>query len=247
MSEILSSWKLSAIKQQLLLPEALVFYMAMNPSSPEAYHKLIRCCKYFWLKNPVITLSSLHHFHDSIFWKTLVINGILLQENQNLKIENLNEKLWYYWSLTIFDERNQLAASSFIPRIYRCDLRYLSLGYQTVSIGEFVKFTSSGTLESLDLYRTTVKNGDGTIVPIEKLIELLPNLQAIYYENVSGEDGLHTITSETAASLVAIPHFPKMKIFSLYEIPESFDFEAFFAIPKVRTVINCQFLIEKLI
>ena len=236
MSEISNELTLSVIKQHFSLPAAFVYYMAKNPPSPEVFHKLIRCCKYFWLKNPVITLNQ---FGLSVYdknWITDKINGV--EKLQLLKIENVKDKLWIHRDLVIHCKYDDFLASSLIPKIYRCDLVYLRLEYQTLSFDEFKKFTSSGSLKKLELRETTVKNDDGSIVPIEKLIELLPNLLSFDYFNFPGNDGLQTITSETSANLNKIRHFPKMQRFYIYEIPESFDFEAFFATPKVKPLIN---------
>ena len=82
-----------------------------------------------------------------------------------------------------------------------------------------------------------MKNDDGSIVPIEKLIELSPKLQNFCFINVPGDDGLQMITSETAAKLVALPHFPQFDRFAMIGVPESFDIDAFFAIPKVSNLI----------
>ena len=232
MSEILSEWKLSSIKQQFLLPEAFVFYIAKNPPSPEVYNKLIRCCKYFWVKNPVITLNSLRRFCNEECWRTFNINGC--EKLQKFNIETLNEKLWIHRSLNVGDGHKSMA-SSLIPKIYRCNLTSLDLSNQNLSFDEFIKFTSSGSLEILYINETIVKNDDGSIVPIEILIEHLPNLQAFHYYNVSGNEGLQTITTETAANLIAIPHFHQIKNFTVDQIPESFNFEVFFATSKVRT------------
>ena len=227
------------MKQQFLLPEAFVFYIAMNPPSPEVYHKLIKCCKYFWLKNPIITLSGFQRASRDEYWKIFEINGF--QNYQEMKVENMNEKLWFHQVLTVFGDSNHLMASSLIPRIYRCDLTFLGLQQQTLTFCEFQKFTSSGSLEILNLFKVTVKNYDGTIVPLEKLIELSPKLQSFIYDNVPVEEGgLQTITSETAANLVAIPHFPKIVSVTIEECPESFNIESFFAVPKV-TYFLCFF------
>ena len=172
-------------------------------------------------------------YGDNKFWQTNQLNGF--KERQKFEIENLNEKLWIHWSLTVCDEQNQFMASSLIPKIYRCDFPHLSLSHQCLTFGEFRKFISSGTLKMLDLYVTTVKNGDGTIVPIEKMIEFLPKLQIFQYKNVSTEEGFRTINSETATNLNKISHFHQIKIINMTETPESFNFEAFFATPKVRT------------
>ena len=236
MSELSKRLNASFFCQRFSLPENLVFYIAKNPPSPELYHKLIRCCKYFWIKNPIITLEDLCLDTDDNHWETYEINGF--EEDQKFKIETLNKKLWICEDLSVGDEQNPFLASSLIPKIYRCDLNDLTLSYQRLTFGEFKKFISSGSLEELCFYETSVKNGDGTIVPIEKLTELLPKLQRFDYHNVHREDGFQSITSETAANLIAIPHFPKIKDFAMEKIPESFDFEAFFATPKVRTLFN---------
>ena len=234
MSDLSRRLETTAVYQRFSLPGNLVFYMSKNSPSPKVYNKLIKCCKYFGSKNSVITLKDLYLRWRSKCWATIQRTGF--QESRNFTIENLNENLWIYRDLTIGKDEDHFLASSLIPKIYRCNLILLSLSFQIISFDEFKKFTSSESLEELYLEKTTVKNDDGSIVPIEKLIELLPNLQELRYYNVSIDDGgLQTITSETAANLVAIPHFPKMKFLYIYEIDESFDIEAFFATPKVNT------------
>ena len=230
MSDVSRNWKLSVAHQQFSLPETLIYYMTKNPPSSKLYNKLIKCCKYFWLKNPVFTLKWMVHYRRLI-WQTDEINGFPVRWH-SFQTEDMHEKLWINERLAIIDENKSLA-SSVIPRIYRCDLLDLDLSFQTLSFDEFQVFNSSGSIEKLCLHRTLVKTGDGNVVPIEKFIELLPNLQEFEYRNVTTEDGLHSITSETAANLVAIPHFPRLITFNIYAIPESFNIEAFFAVPKV--------------
>ena len=235
MSDVVRNWKLSVIQQQFSLPEALIYYIAKNPLSPKLYNKLIKCCKYFWLKHPVLPLNGLYRYDYGGFWKTYKLNGF--QGFQMLKLENFQEKLWIHQEMSVCDHRNRLMASFLIPKIYRCDLNELRLLDQTLSFDELQKLTSSDSMEILCISRTVVKNDDGSIIPIEKLIEVLPKLQLFIYDNVPGEDGLRTITSETAANLNAIPHFPKIESITIKKIPESFDFDAFFAAPKVSKLL----------
>ena len=146
--------------------------------------------------------------------------------------------------------QNQFRASSIIPRIHRIDLEGLSLSNQSLTFADFNFFASSGSLILLSLDKTIVKNDDGTVVPIEKLIELSPELLKFEYLNVSGDDGLQTITSETAEKLVAISHFRKIEEFAMDQIPESFHIDVFFATPKVslKTVMQVRvFLVMILI
>ena len=237
MSDLSRRLKTTTVYQSFSLPEALVFYIAKNPLSREVYQKLIRCCKYFSLKSCIITFTRLERYCNEKYWATYKINGFR-KYRQKFNIEDVNKKLWIHFNLTVGNQQNQFLASALMLKIYRCDLIRFNLAFQSLTFNEFQKCTSSGCLESLYLYKTTVKNDDGTMVPIEKLIELLPKLQKIDSQNVPGEEGQQTITSETAANLVAIPHFPKIKHFSLTEIPETFDIKTFFATPKVRTFFD---------
>ena len=100
-------------------------------------------------------------------------------------------KLWIYRCLIVNDEQTTLMASSLLPKIYRCDLTFLFLSNQSLTFHDFQKFISSGSLKILFLSETIVKIDDGTIVPIEKLIEHLPKLQDFQLINVSGDEGLH--------------------------------------------------------
>ena len=235
MSAVSSEWKLSAIKQRFSLPEALLFYIAKNPSTLEVFYKLFKCCKNFWLKNPVITLKDLRRSYYDKYWRTNKINGF--KEVQMFRIEDVEEKLWICQDVVIGDLHDQFLASSLIRKIFRCHLSNLDIKNQILSFDEFRKLTSS--LKAIYLFKTSVKNNDGSMVPIEKLIESLPNLQEFRYYNVNTEDILQTITSETAAKLVAIPHFAKIQRITMEEISESFDIEAFFATPWVRTFFDC--------
>ena len=228
--------KLSADHQRFSLPENFVFYMAKNPLSPKVYEKLIRCCKYFWLKNPIITLYELKSPDVRMnYWRAEAVNGF--HNETQIKMENVNEKCWIYGALDVTHCLNKFLASSLISKIYRSDLTHLNLSFQSITFAEFKMFASSGSLESLYLCQNAVKNSDESIVPIEKLIELLPNLLKFEYWNVRGNDGLQTITSETAAKLVELPHFPQIERFEMFRIPESFDIDAFFATPKVSNLI----------
>ena len=232
MSVVSQEWKLYAACQQFSLPEALTFYIARHPFSVELYNKLIKCCKYFWLKNPVITFDELVDCRN-LNWRTRRLNGFP-QEGQ-FKMTNVNARIWIYENLSIFDNQNKFMAKFLIPKIYRCNLNRLNLSYQSISFDEFKVFTSSSVIDSLSLNKTIVKDKNGTIIPIETLVELLPSLQKFEYNNVPDEEGLQTITSETAANLIAIPHFLQIKKFFIREIPEPFEFEVFFAVPKVRS------------
>uniref|UniRef100_A0AC34FM67 Uncharacterized protein n=1 Tax=Panagrolaimus sp. ES5 TaxID=591445 RepID=A0AC34FM67_9BILA len=49
-----------SLKQYFNLPESVMYYIAMNPSTPEVYLKLIQSCKYFFEKNPILVVADIY-------------------------------------------------------------------------------------------------------------------------------------------------------------------------------------------
>uniref|UniRef100_A0AC34FN25 Uncharacterized protein n=1 Tax=Panagrolaimus sp. ES5 TaxID=591445 RepID=A0AC34FN25_9BILA len=52
--------------QEFSLPDSIMHYMAMNPKNAKIYQKLIRSCKYFFVKNQILVISSLQYDSKSI-------------------------------------------------------------------------------------------------------------------------------------------------------------------------------------
>ena len=220
MSELSKRLKASFFCQRFALPEDTIVHIAMNPPSPEVYNKLDKCCKYFWLKKPLITFNGLDHGG---------INGFSPVSKFN--IQNVNDKFWIYRKFSVIDRRNRFLASSIIPKIHRCDVSELTLENQKITFDDFKALTSSGLIEHFRIDNTSMKDKDGVRVPIEKMIELLPKLQKLRYYNDKPSRWIKPPGS--AANLVAIPHFSKIKQFHMHVIPESFNFEELLAAQKV--------------
>uniref|UniRef100_A0AC34FXG0 Uncharacterized protein n=1 Tax=Panagrolaimus sp. ES5 TaxID=591445 RepID=A0AC34FXG0_9BILA len=45
--------------QTFSIPTSIVHYIAKNPSNQDTYDEMIQCCKYFFIKNPIIPLTKL--------------------------------------------------------------------------------------------------------------------------------------------------------------------------------------------
>uniref|UniRef100_A0AC34FGX2 Uncharacterized protein n=1 Tax=Panagrolaimus sp. ES5 TaxID=591445 RepID=A0AC34FGX2_9BILA len=46
-------------RREWSLPDSIMYYMAMNPKSAEVYQKLVKSCKYFYIKNPIVVVPDL--------------------------------------------------------------------------------------------------------------------------------------------------------------------------------------------
>uniref|UniRef100_A0AC34FGB0 Uncharacterized protein n=1 Tax=Panagrolaimus sp. ES5 TaxID=591445 RepID=A0AC34FGB0_9BILA len=145
-------------------------YMAMNPSSAEVYQKLIQSCKYFFVKNLILVLRVM--YYKSNGWETF-ING----EWKDIDLSNISSKLWITDRFFVYPNNDNHIASPIVPKIYQCNAKKLILYDQILSYDEFMVLAPA--VEHLDFIRVTVKYGDGSIVPFEKLVEQLPKAKKI--------------------------------------------------------------------
>uniref|UniRef100_A0A914PJL7 Uncharacterized protein n=1 Tax=Panagrolaimus davidi TaxID=227884 RepID=A0A914PJL7_9BILA len=139
----------------------------MNPLSPKIYQKLIQTCKYFFIKNPIIVFEKLFlDFKENI-----------AHLNHFGKPFNMTNFTFKIWVINEFHNaaRNTLLfhTSSMIRKIHRCDAKELYLSHQEISLNEFIFL--SPNIKIISLNCTPVKNEDGTILPLEKLVTYLPN------------------------------------------------------------------------
>uniref|UniRef100_A0AC34FH10 Uncharacterized protein n=1 Tax=Panagrolaimus sp. ES5 TaxID=591445 RepID=A0AC34FH10_9BILA len=208
--------------QSFSLPDSIMHYMAMNPKNAEVYQKLVKSCKYFFVKNPILVLSDLRY--DSNGWETLMNNGW-----KDIVTNNISSKLWITDTFDVspdLENENDIA-SSIIPKIYQCNVKELSLWDQIISYDEFMVLASA--VEDLNFDEGTVKYDDGTVVPLEKLVEKLLNVKQIESSLPSDPSAL---TFSTFKELLKIPHFVTLDEFRIWNMPETFDVETFYTYMK---------------
>uniref|UniRef100_A0AC35FQY5 Uncharacterized protein n=1 Tax=Panagrolaimus sp. PS1159 TaxID=55785 RepID=A0AC35FQY5_9BILA len=202
--------------QNWSLPDSVIYYIAKNPSNAKAWQKLIQSCKYYFTKNPVFVIDSL-----SICWQNMwkaSLNGF----QKDLAFANLPCKLWIINEISQpFNECSSKCISSIVPNIYKCDATILNLAGQIISYNEFLFLSTN--VENIVLDCVTVKNENGTIVPLENLVKVLPK---VYYINIDRSSS--SITSNTVKELLKIPNFSKIDKIVLQDISETFDITMFF-------------------
>uniref|UniRef100_A0A914Y245 Uncharacterized protein n=1 Tax=Panagrolaimus superbus TaxID=310955 RepID=A0A914Y245_9BILA len=148
-------------------------YIAKNPKNSEVYEKMVKKCKYFFIKNSILVIDKLYYNHNG--WKTLIKDDM-----KSVDINKLLCKLWITDELHVYPEilsKNSIV-SSIIPKIYQCDAKHLSLHDQNISLNEFMFLCSS--VKNLRLNEVTIKNEDGTEVSFDKLIKQLPQIKEIF-------------------------------------------------------------------
>uniref|UniRef100_A0AC34F2P3 Uncharacterized protein n=1 Tax=Panagrolaimus sp. ES5 TaxID=591445 RepID=A0AC34F2P3_9BILA len=111
--------------------------------------------------------------------------------------------------------------SSLIPKIYKCDLRWIIISAKNFTIKEYQFLTSSGVCKTVALYFCDIKNDDGTSVAFEKLFE---NIQKIEDFSVECSDNSFSMFKpHTFNNLADVTSNTSLERFSLSYLREDFD------------------------
>uniref|UniRef100_A0A914PUS2 Uncharacterized protein n=1 Tax=Panagrolaimus davidi TaxID=227884 RepID=A0A914PUS2_9BILA len=206
------------LRQNWSLPDSIIYSITKNPSNSKAWQKLIQSCKYFFFKNPNFVIRKLS-FHCNGKWE-ISLNKVKIQFSG---FTNISCKFWLTYKFDICScNSTPETVSSLISRLYRCDVKKLILDEQNISFNEFLFLTSN--VENIKLRHVIVKNEEGSIVPLEKLVKVLPKIKEFeFYDNFNSS----CISKNTVKKLLEISHFSKINEFALFNIPESIDIKEF--------------------
>uniref|UniRef100_A0AC34FKE2 F-box protein n=1 Tax=Panagrolaimus sp. ES5 TaxID=591445 RepID=A0AC34FKE2_9BILA len=226
-------------RQFFSLPDSIMHYMAMNPPSAEVYEKLVKSCKYFFVKNPILVLSNLHFKFNE--WGTLVECFEGPYRYKWTKVDVSSHKFWITESFTVdpkvpnFDSDDDADGDSnnavinyhliapVIPRIYHCNVKYLTMFNQVMLYNELMVLAPA--IEKLHFNGVYIYEQDGALVSFEKLVDLFPKVKSIHYIVSSGAS---LVTSKTFKALLEMPQFLTLDFLEFRGVPESFDIETFY-------------------
>uniref|UniRef100_A0AC35F4X0 Uncharacterized protein n=1 Tax=Panagrolaimus sp. PS1159 TaxID=55785 RepID=A0AC35F4X0_9BILA len=163
--------------QNWSLPKSIIDYITDYPSNSEVYQNMIKCCKYFFAKNPILVFSNLYYNLGE--WTTE-------RAGKNLELNNISCKFWItkvFEVFTYMSDINDKTASTVISRIYQCNVTDLLLNNQMISADE-LKIISS-KVEYLHFYGVNVMDHDGSVFALEKLFKLFPKIKNFKFEQVN--------------------------------------------------------------
>uniref|UniRef100_A0A914QAQ4 Uncharacterized protein n=1 Tax=Panagrolaimus davidi TaxID=227884 RepID=A0A914QAQ4_9BILA len=182
-----------------------MFYISKNPRTTKLYQKMIQTCKYFFIKNPIIVSSNFPYSLD--FDKRCIGKTGL----------DFSQLICKYWITENFK------FTSILPKLYKCDAIKVTISDQIISFNVLSIFTK--TAEDIIFNKVTIKDSDGSIVSLEKIFKAFFNAKKFEFYSYST---LSNITSKTFNELLKIPHFSKLQLMSLNNIPDTFDIETFY-------------------
>uniref|UniRef100_A0AC34G2D8 Uncharacterized protein n=1 Tax=Panagrolaimus sp. ES5 TaxID=591445 RepID=A0AC34G2D8_9BILA len=202
--------------QDFSLPDSIMFYISQNPTSAKVYQKLIQSCKYFFVQNSVLVISNCYLKYE-YEWR-------LSFYEEFLDFKNLSSKIWITDELFVDDSLATVKDFNFsiVSKIYQSDFKKLNLKNQSISFDDFIFLASK--CETVWFWEnvTVFHDEDKSVVPLEKIVELLPKLTHLVYW------GLKMITTKTVKELIKLPNFANLTEFTLFTVPESFDIETFY-------------------
>uniref|UniRef100_A0A914QFT8 Uncharacterized protein n=1 Tax=Panagrolaimus davidi TaxID=227884 RepID=A0A914QFT8_9BILA len=200
--------------QNFALPDSIIFYMAKNPQSSKVYQKMIKSCKYFFIKNPILVIPQLY-YNPTDQWHTNV-------NERKVCLKGITSKIWVSQNMVLDSLRfGQFNDISF----YRCDAKIH--WYKKVSVINFF----APKCDKFRLYNSAFANDNGSILLIDAIISALPKLKSF---SCKPRHPSKMITFETVKKLLCIPHFYNLEYFHLTNIPESFDIGLFYEYIKVN-------------
>uniref|UniRef100_A0A914PH47 Uncharacterized protein n=1 Tax=Panagrolaimus davidi TaxID=227884 RepID=A0A914PH47_9BILA len=201
-------------RQNFALPDTIMFYILMNPKTAKLYQKLIKSCKYFFVKNPVLVISYLFYNCDKWF-----------VDQKPFDLSKLTCKVWITDKLNLCSVKtgNQSILPSLMSKFYRCDAKDLLLSNQVLSFHDLSLLISSA--KDISLYNISIKNKNGSNVALEKVIEIAVKAKSIV---IHSNTGLTNTASKAFTELLKIPHFSQLDYFNMNNIPDTFDIEEFY-------------------
>uniref|UniRef100_A0A914PVU4 Uncharacterized protein n=1 Tax=Panagrolaimus davidi TaxID=227884 RepID=A0A914PVU4_9BILA len=220
--------------QNFAFQGSIMYYIAKNPKSVKLYQKLVQSCKYFFRMNPIL----INEYICVLNYKSIGLKAVKEDGWKILDINNISSKCWITKGCYGFTGNNHHLVSSLIPKLYKCDAKRLDLGDQIITFDELMFLASNA--EEIDLDGVVVKYEDGSLVPLEKVVEALPKIKTIRYSCTPSSP---SVTGKTFKELMKIPHFMTLDYLKLWNVPEEFDLESFHIYMKKneRTEVKLKF------
>ena len=158
------------IQQGFNLPRSLLEYICRN-GNYEVTQKLQYSAKQ-------VTLQTLC-FKLSLFEldKTEAPNEALFLSTKAPEIPGV-QPIFVANTLCV-SSKNALELSKFLPKICKCTIRFLWLEFQLLTLDEYQFLTHSQAIKLICFNQTVVKRSTGDRVPLEALMENLPNAEYI--------------------------------------------------------------------
>uniref|UniRef100_A0AC34GXE4 DUF38 domain-containing protein n=1 Tax=Panagrolaimus sp. ES5 TaxID=591445 RepID=A0AC34GXE4_9BILA len=214
------SWpEAPSLKQCFSLPDSIMYYMAMNPSTSEVYNKLIQSCKYFFESNPILVARFIEE--KCICNREGCAGGRKKRCCVKIKINKIKSKLWITQELNLDGFFRGKPVPNFIPlltsKLFRCEIKALVIRDHNILFDDYkyLSLNAKGVL----LQNVKMTHTDGKDVMLEEMLECVPSIEHFsYYFNKQ----YFPATAASFKNILQLKNLGNLKDFSLHEIPQVF-------------------------
>uniref|UniRef100_A0A914PII1 F-box domain-containing protein n=1 Tax=Panagrolaimus davidi TaxID=227884 RepID=A0A914PII1_9BILA len=195
-------------------PNDVIKYMKQN-AAPKQLLNLMQCSKRFCHKVfPYLPVQDLTADEE---------DGWCMQKLDNLWIEGTDfdeipNGLWITGEFNLCGDFPNLLPQ-ILPKVAVIELEQLFLIDQEISCDDLVKLLSHGSVKYIHFRSSTVRYGNGDVVPLDKILEILTNIPEIFYLF-----DLPPFSLEAAENLSKVIVSPKLVEFSVIAHKEEFNF-----------------------
>uniref|UniRef100_A0A914QM28 Uncharacterized protein n=1 Tax=Panagrolaimus davidi TaxID=227884 RepID=A0A914QM28_9BILA len=162
---------------KLYFPSDVFKWMKLN-ANPKMALKLMKVCKYFQHSNgfPFLVVKCILQNGSTWILETLDKKEILAES-----LETISDKLWVVGRVTIYP--GQKAVANLLLKTVVINIEELMLYAQNITMDEFKALTDGGTIERCYFKQSTITFENDEIVPLEDILECLPNARFIDFGN----------------------------------------------------------------
>uniref|UniRef100_A0A914QXY6 F-box domain-containing protein n=1 Tax=Panagrolaimus davidi TaxID=227884 RepID=A0A914QXY6_9BILA len=228
------SWNPATSKIRILeYPRDVIKYMKQN-AAPKQLLNLMQCSKRFCHKVfpylPVRYLTT--RDAKEVKWRMQKLDNSWIRGTNCDEIPN---GLWITGKFILVDIPNLLP--QILPKVAVSELKVLALWHQEIFCDDLVKLLPHGNVKSIHLNFSSVKYGNGDVVTLDKMLEILTNIPLISYWHE-----LPPFSVEAAEDLSKVDVSPKLFEISVAAHKEEFDFGLY----KMFIELNRQILFDTL-
>uniref|UniRef100_A0AC34G4Z0 Uncharacterized protein n=1 Tax=Panagrolaimus sp. ES5 TaxID=591445 RepID=A0AC34G4Z0_9BILA len=161
-------------RQLFDLPYSVMKHIIENANGA-VWKKLIQTCKFFYPKKNLYPVNEFVVYSDD----SRRIDCTMIIDGKSFDAKSIVPKLWLYNS---FESGSQPEGfpddvTTVLPKIFKCDLRFLNLYFQDLKFEEYQILTSSGTIKEMNLYFVHIVQSNGIRASADKLLDNLYNLE----------------------------------------------------------------------
>uniref|UniRef100_A0A914PDJ9 F-box domain-containing protein n=1 Tax=Panagrolaimus davidi TaxID=227884 RepID=A0A914PDJ9_9BILA len=196
----------------------IIHYILKN-ANHRTLRKLFSTCKYFFAKQPTPICYRLENYH---YREMYVKENLYLEysSNQNLLIKNTFITGCIDVKKRKVKKRKECQKklvhdftfmSKLIPRLFRCEAKYIYIADQELSFNELEFLIDHGEVVDLDIEYSDIRNENNGFVELEKIMALLTNIKWLKLPDIK-------TTINTGLELTKLNFNAKIVQFSILEI-----------------------------